>query len=287
MPSNPARPAGYAARCGPLAQLAEQWTFNPLVVGSSPTRPTAKPQVREHLTWGLSRPRGNSASRLPRCGAGEPTGAEPVAWRDRRRMFGRGMPAYGNLGPACRASVERAQACRLMAQGVQQPQGDVSALQCGNTGSVSAFPPVPESSVVRPALLLPATDRAPRPRLGRRSAKHAISSQTNLNSRRRMPRGSASPVHSTRSSSSSSAGKSGDGHAAGTDIESLEDLPGPSRGHDPLGLAPVPGCARPMVRRVRASSPAVPKQTGNTSLGTANGTEPQPRWLKRWPAGRG
>lgn len=28
---------------GPLAQLAEQWTFNPLVVGSSPTRPTALP----------------------------------------------------------------------------------------------------------------------------------------------------------------------------------------------------------------------------------------------------
>lgn len=25
---------------GPLAQLAEQWTFNPLVVGSSPARPT-------------------------------------------------------------------------------------------------------------------------------------------------------------------------------------------------------------------------------------------------------
>ncbi len=25
---------------GPLAQLAEQWTLNPLVVGSIPTRPT-------------------------------------------------------------------------------------------------------------------------------------------------------------------------------------------------------------------------------------------------------
>ena len=25
---------------GPLAQLVEQWTFNPLVVGSNPTRPT-------------------------------------------------------------------------------------------------------------------------------------------------------------------------------------------------------------------------------------------------------
>jgi 2'-5' RNA ligase len=28
---------------GPLAQLVEQWTFNPLVVGSSPTRPTNSP----------------------------------------------------------------------------------------------------------------------------------------------------------------------------------------------------------------------------------------------------
>src|SRR5690606_3585408 len=27
-------------RDGPLAQLVEQWTLNPLVVGSSPTRPT-------------------------------------------------------------------------------------------------------------------------------------------------------------------------------------------------------------------------------------------------------
>ncbi|GAA3372932.1 hypothetical protein GCM10020367_30880 [Streptomyces sannanensis] len=36
-------PSGYArgvTRRGPLAQLAEQRTFNPLVVGSSPTRPT-------------------------------------------------------------------------------------------------------------------------------------------------------------------------------------------------------------------------------------------------------
>lgn len=29
---------------GPLAQLVEQWTFNPFVVGSNPTRPTIFPQ---------------------------------------------------------------------------------------------------------------------------------------------------------------------------------------------------------------------------------------------------
>lgn len=49
-PTAPNTPAGSALRgCramlggapqGPLAQLAEQWTFNPLVVGSSPTRST-------------------------------------------------------------------------------------------------------------------------------------------------------------------------------------------------------------------------------------------------------
>jgi hypothetical protein len=34
--------AGYTRRRGPLAQLVEQGTFNPKVVGSSPTRPTLK-----------------------------------------------------------------------------------------------------------------------------------------------------------------------------------------------------------------------------------------------------
>ena len=29
---------------GPLAQLVEQWTLNPLVEGSSPSRPTILPQ---------------------------------------------------------------------------------------------------------------------------------------------------------------------------------------------------------------------------------------------------
>ena len=33
-------PYDAIARFGPLAQLAEQWTLNPLVVGSIPTRPT-------------------------------------------------------------------------------------------------------------------------------------------------------------------------------------------------------------------------------------------------------
>jgi hypothetical protein len=32
----------HVADFGPLAQLVEQWTFNPLVVGSNPTRPTNK-----------------------------------------------------------------------------------------------------------------------------------------------------------------------------------------------------------------------------------------------------
>ena len=36
--SYPPRPR--CALLGSLAQLVEQWTFNPLVVGSSPTRPT-------------------------------------------------------------------------------------------------------------------------------------------------------------------------------------------------------------------------------------------------------
>ena len=27
-------------QCGPLAQLVEHWTFNPLVIGSIPIRPT-------------------------------------------------------------------------------------------------------------------------------------------------------------------------------------------------------------------------------------------------------
>lgn len=35
-----AEPNGVAQKLRPLAQLAEQWTFNPLVAGSSPARPT-------------------------------------------------------------------------------------------------------------------------------------------------------------------------------------------------------------------------------------------------------
>ena|GEM_PF-5976152 len=38
---------------GPLAQLVEQWTLNPLVVGSNPTRPTNKNKgLGESLTVG-------------------------------------------------------------------------------------------------------------------------------------------------------------------------------------------------------------------------------------------
>ena len=40
-PGHVAAMLGDATSPGPLAQLAEQWTFNPLVVGSSPTGPTA------------------------------------------------------------------------------------------------------------------------------------------------------------------------------------------------------------------------------------------------------
>ncbi len=36
-------PACAGEEDGPLAQLVEQWTLNPLVVGSSPTRPTTHP----------------------------------------------------------------------------------------------------------------------------------------------------------------------------------------------------------------------------------------------------
>jgi hypothetical protein len=34
------------ANSGPLAQLVEQWTLNPLVVGSIPTRPTNSARIR-------------------------------------------------------------------------------------------------------------------------------------------------------------------------------------------------------------------------------------------------
>src|SRR5690554_2253851 len=44
MASDPRGGGDYAAAHGPLAQLAEQRTFNPWVPGSSPGRPTAKPQ---------------------------------------------------------------------------------------------------------------------------------------------------------------------------------------------------------------------------------------------------
>ena len=39
-PKYAAAVAAVVAASGPLAQLAEQWTLNPLVVGSIPTRPT-------------------------------------------------------------------------------------------------------------------------------------------------------------------------------------------------------------------------------------------------------
>ena len=48
------RPAmlGEASSPGPLAQLAEQWTFNPLVVGSSPTGPTCRTPVQSSIELG-------------------------------------------------------------------------------------------------------------------------------------------------------------------------------------------------------------------------------------------
>ncbi len=45
---------------GPLAQLVEQWTFNPLVVGSNPTRPTI---IHIILTLKTSLPTGSFANR--------------------------------------------------------------------------------------------------------------------------------------------------------------------------------------------------------------------------------
>jgi hypothetical protein len=41
--------------CGPLAQLVEQWTFNPLVTGSNPVRPTKKPTNCVHQPADLYR----------------------------------------------------------------------------------------------------------------------------------------------------------------------------------------------------------------------------------------
>ncbi len=37
--------AASQASCGPLAQLVEQWTLNPLVIGSIPIRPTIFPSL--------------------------------------------------------------------------------------------------------------------------------------------------------------------------------------------------------------------------------------------------
>ena len=43
----------YTRREGPVAQLVEQGTFNPKVVGSTPTRPT-KENSRSDMKYGLT-----------------------------------------------------------------------------------------------------------------------------------------------------------------------------------------------------------------------------------------
>ncbi len=107
---------------GPLAQLAEQWTFNPLVVGSSPTRPTdggggetLRP-AEERPTWfdrvgrsvvSRGRPaKGGGRSREERRSSrgavgvsrhvathGPPAGEQP----DSSRCCGRGRPGGGDV----------------------------------------------------------------------------------------------------------------------------------------------------------------------------------------------
>ena len=61
------QPEPYKLAYGPLAQLAEQWTLNPLVVGSIPTRPTILPNPPPSIVAAL---RGVSIL-LPKKGRGD------------------------------------------------------------------------------------------------------------------------------------------------------------------------------------------------------------------------
>ncbi len=87
------------APLGPLAQLAEQWTFNPLVVGSSPTRSTTR---RARGT--PPEPHGSVRSRFGGAGRCFVSGAP--AGGPRGAPAGRGVPPGSGGGVPPRGRVE-------------------------------------------------------------------------------------------------------------------------------------------------------------------------------------
>jgi hypothetical protein len=88
-------------RCGPLAQWAEQRTFNPLVVGSSPTRPTPAARARlrsspPHAAAVISVGRPDAAVRTHASHAGC-VGEAPIVVHRASGTGGRRVTARGRI----------------------------------------------------------------------------------------------------------------------------------------------------------------------------------------------
>jgi hypothetical protein len=114
--------AGLCCGGGPLAQLAEQWTFNPLVEGSSPSRPTSRDRedsgyLRFRVLVGLSRP---GHSHFWRYGGARPAPRSTAVFRARcLRRTVMLSPVEGN---GCGTVIRYGQAVLLAPRALRHPR---------------------------------------------------------------------------------------------------------------------------------------------------------------------